>query len=469
MPFTALIFLSCFLPVYMIVAAVTRGAVANWGILGLSLLFYLWGAPTFLPVILGLGVLDFVVARFIHARRGQASARYALIAIVVVHLAILAYFKYANFFVDQLNDVRDVFGYTAWQWAKVALPIGVSFLTFEEISFMVDVYRGDAVPPKTPRDYWLFLMLFPHSIAGPIFRWKDLEAQLRHRPWALTSFAEGTSRFCCGLGNKLLVSDALAIVAYQAFALPDDQGTTSVAWVGALAYTIHIYFDFSGYSDMAIGLGKMAGFTFRENFRDPYTSRSITEFWTRWHISLSSWFRDYVYIPLGGNRGGEGATRRNVALVFLLSGFWHGASWTFLAWGAYHGAWVILERVPALAALRQRMPVIAQGLLTMVIVTFGWVLFRAESFEQAGTFMRAMIGLGADPSSPPVVWGSFLPRRSEVFALLAVVTISWRAWHRDRARDYLATTRLVAAPVILVLCFMQVLNAAFVALIYFKF
>lgn len=469
MPFTALIFLSCFLPIYMVVVAVTRGAVANWAILLLSLLFYLWGAPTFLPVILGLGVLDFAVARYIHARRGLPSARRALIAVVVVHLAILAYFKYANFFVGQLNDVRDVFGYTAWQWTKVILPIGVSFLTFEEISFMVDVYRGDAVPPKTPRDYWLFLMLFPHSIAGPIFRWKDLEGQLRQRSWSMAMFAEGTSRFCWGLGKKLLIGDALAIVANQAFAGPSDQLTPAVAWIGALAYTIHIYFDFSGYSDMAIGLGKMAGFTFKENFRDPYTSQSITEFWTRWHISLSTWFRDYLYIPLGGNRHGEGRTRRNILIVFALSGFWHGASWTFLAWGLYHGGWVMLERGAAVSALRARLPRIARHLATMVIVVFGWVLFRAESFGQAADFARAMIGFGPTSPAVPVVWGEFLPRRSEAFALLAIATVAWRALQRDRPRDYLANLRLVAAPVVLLLCFMQVLNATFIPLIYFKF
>ncbi|MEZ4400158.1 MAG: MBOAT family O-acyltransferase [Kofleriaceae bacterium] len=469
MPFTTLLFLSCFLPIYMVVVVVTRGAVANWAILALSVLFYLWGAPTFLPVILALGVLDFAVARFIHARRGQPAARYALIAVIVVHVAILAYFKYANFFVGQLNEIRDLFGYTAWQWSKVILPIGVSFLTFEEISFMVDVYRGHAVPPRTPRDYWLFLMLFPHSIAGPIFRWKDLERQLRARTWTLAQFAEGTSRFCWGLGKKLLVGDALAIVAKRAFDLPHDQLTGPVAWVGAVAYTIHIYFDFSGYSDMAIGLGKMAGFTFKENFRDPYTSKSVTEFWARWHISLSTWFRDYVYIPLGGNRAGERRTRVNIALVFAISGFWHGASWTFLAWGAYHGAWVVLERVPAVARLRARVPSVGQLALTLLLVVFGWVLFRAESFAQAGAFMKAMVGLGPSPSTPPVVWGEFLPRRSEAFALVAFASIAWRVGVADRVRDYLSTPRLLLAPVVLAACFMQVLNASFVPLIYFKF
>ncbi len=468
MPFTALIFLSCFLPVYMVVAAATRGAVANWAILALSLLFYLWGAPTFLPVILGLGVLDFAVARYIHARRGRPAARRALAAVVVVHLAILAYFKYANFFVGQLTEIQELFGYTAWQWTKVILPIGISFLTFEEISFMVDVYRGDAVPPRTPRDYWLFLMLFPHSIAGPIFRWKDLESQLRERPWSMAMFADGTSRFCWGLGKKLLVGDALAIVANQAFALPSGELTPAIAWTGALAYTIHIYFDFSGYSDMAIGLGRMAGFTFKENFRDPYVSQSITEFWTRWHISLSTWFRDYLYIPLGGNRGGERRTRRNILLVFAISGFWHGASWTFLAWGLYHGAWVMLERQPWFAAY-QRAPRVLRHLTTMLIVTFGWVLFRAESFAQVGDFAAAMIGISDAGETPAVVWGEFLPRRSELFALVAVAAVVWRSFRRDQARDYLSTPRLVLAPVVLLLCFMQVLNATFIPLIYFKF
>lgn len=468
MPFTALLFLSVFLPVYMVVAAATRGAVANWAILALSLLFYLWGAPTFLPVILGLGVLDFAVARYIHARRGRPAARRALVAVVVVHLAILAYFKYANFFVGQLGEIQELFGYSAWQWTKVILPIGISFLTFEEISFMVDVYRGDAVPPRTPRDYWLFLMLFPHSIAGPIFRWKDLESQLRARGWSMEMFADGTSRFCWGLGKKLLVGDALAIVANQAFALPSSELTPAIAWTGALAYTIHIYFDFSGYSDMAIGLGRMAGFTFKENFRDPYVSVSITEFWTRWHISLSTWFRDYLYIPLGGNRGGERRTRRNILIVFAVSGFWHGASWTFLAWGLYHGGWVMLERQSWFAAY-QRAPRALRHLTTMVIVTFGWVLFRAESFAQVGDFARAMVGFAPSGDAPAVVWGEFLPRRSEVFALVALAAVAWRTLRRDQARDYRSPVRLALAPVVLILCFMQVLNATFIPLIYFKF
>ena len=471
MAFSSLLFLSVFLPIYVVLYWASPKRVRNATMLGLSLLFYAWGAPWFMPVILALGVVDFALARVIDRRRGEPIAKKLVIGAVMMHLSVLAYFKYSNFFVGETSSLLGHFRVASFKWSAVALPIGVSFLTFEEISYIVDVYRGDAKPAKSLSQYLLFLMLFPHSIAGPIFRWKDLETQLVERNEKVDDIVEGLTRFVWGLAKKILIADAAAITADAAFALDPSQATFSVAWLGATAYAIQIFYDFSGYSDMAIGLGRIAGFKLKENFNDPYISANITEFWTRWHMSLSSWLRDYLYIPLGGNRKGENRTRINVMIVFVLSGFWHGAAWTFMLWGAYHGALTVLERTAIGRAWRERTPRIVAIPVTFALAVVGWVFFRAKTAHQAFGFIKAMFGMGAHPAFEPLLRGYLLPNRTVAFMMLGLGIVLVKAIFANRpVTAPRAKWFFVAlAPVVLVFALLQVVNTKFVPLIYFKF
>ena len=277
----------------------------------------------------------------------------------------------------------------------VLLPLGISFFTFHKISYKVDVYRGTAAVRKNPLDLLLYILFFPQLIAGPIVRYHDIADELVERHPRLADVAEGVRRFGVGLAKKMLVANTVAAVADTVFALEPSRLSTGAAWLGIVCYTLEIYFDFSGYSDMAIGLARMFGFRFLENFDYPYTARSITEFWRRWHLSLSRWFRDYLYLPLGGNRRGAFRTYLNLAVVFLLCGLWHGASWTFVVWGAYHGALLILERAGWGERLH-RLPEWLQHLSTLLLVALGWVLFRAETLTHAGVYLAALVGAGAN-------------------------------------------------------------------------
>jgi alginate O-acetyltransferase complex protein AlgI len=470
MAFSSLLFLTAFFPAFVLLYWASPRKLQNGTLLALSILFYGWGAPRFLPVVLLLGVVDFALARAIATYRQKPIARWLVALAVTMHLSVLAYFKYANFFVAEVDDVLGKLGvHGRLGHLDVALPIGISFLTFEEISYVVDVYRGDARPSRSVPQYLLFLMLFPHSIAGPIFRYKDLERQLGERDERIDDVTVGITRFVHGLAKKLLVADAVALTADAAFSHDGGELTTSIAWLGATAYALQIFFDFSGYSDMAIGLGRIAGFRFKENFADPYSAASITEFWTRWHISLSSWLRDYLYIPLGGNRRGESRTRLHVLVVFVLSGLWHGASWTFVLWGLYHGLLTLFERTGVGKAWTARAPRWARVPTTFALVVVGWVFFRATTTAQAWTFLQAMAGFGASPVIAKMSRAELVPNRALVFLVVGGVFIVLRAleWPR-RARRW-RHLGLATAPGLLVLCLMQVINTKFVPLIYFKF
>lgn len=477
MPFSSLLFVSGFLPLFLFAYFVAPARARNAITLLFSIGFYAWGAPMFLPVVLLLGIVDYALSHAIVRAEGLHKKR-ALVAIgVVMHLSTLAYFKYSNFFVGQTNDFFRFAGVAhTIAWNPVTLPIGISFISFEEISYLVDVYRGHARPAQTLPRYLLFLMLFPHSIAGPIFRWKDLEAQLGSRTHGTELFIAGFRRFALGLSKKVLIANSVATAADAVFALPAGELDARLAWIGVAAYTLQIYFDFSGYSDMAIGLGKMVGFTFKENFDVPYTSASITEFWTRWHISLSTWLRDYLYVPLGGNRLGIPRTFVNVFLVFLLSGFWHGASFTFVIWGAYHGAWVVLERLRSVQAIQTRLPRAARIAATMVIVMVGWVFFRATTLRGALAIIGAMFGASAR-ATPSLLPAQYLSHRAAammlagaVIVVLPAFRVALRTWldaPLQTLRGRVLSTLMV--PACLVLSIAYLANAKFSPLIYFKF
>lgn len=342
MVFSSNIFLFLFLPLFLAAYYLAPDRLRSWVIVGGSWLFYAWWRVDFLLLFVGVTFFNWWIGlRIASAGQRTAKARRWMVFGVVADLGVLGYFKYANFGVDSLNALLGAAGSPPLELAAVLLPIGISFYTFESISYIVDVYRGDCKPTRGFVDFAAFVALFPHLIAGPVFRYKDLDEQLRSRTHTLDKFAEGSVRFMQGFIKKVFIADSIAPLADAAFALQNP--TTADAWLGTLAYTAQLYFDFSGYSDMAIGLALLMGFRFTENFNQPYISQSITEFWRRWHISLSNWLRDYLYISLGGNRHGALRTDINKFLTMLLGGFWHGANWTFVLFGLIHGTGLIVE------------------------------------------------------------------------------------------------------------------------------
>lgn len=313
-----------------------------------------------------------------------------LILSLTGNMAFLGYFKYFNFGIDTYNAiVPEALQLT--DFMRIALPLGISFYTFQSMSYTIDVYRGHVKASRNIIDFACFVTLFPQLVAGPIVRYCDVAHQLVHRTMTSQLFASGVTRFIIGLGKKVLIANTVARAADMIFELPPDKLTTPLAWVAILCYTLPIYYDFSGYSDMAIGLGRMFGFEFLENFNYPYIARSVQDFWRRWHISLSTWFRDYLYIPLGGNKKGNGRTYLNLVIVFFLCGLWHGANWAYVAWGLFHGIFLVLERAGLLKIIN-RLPRLFQHVYTLLVILIGWVLFATESFSHSMVLLQSMFG-----------------------------------------------------------------------------
>ncbi len=430
MLFGSAVFLFLFLPVVLLLHRLSPRAVRNGLLLVASLLFYAWGEPRFVLVMIALLAGDYFLGRLVDARRGRAGGRAALGLAIAFNLVPLAFYKYAGFLWDNL---RAVVGEWLPELDPIPLPIGISFFTFQAMSYLVDVYRRDAPVQRNPIDFALYVSMFPQLIAGPIVRYRDVAAQLARRLVTRDGFAYGVRRFVIGLGKKLLVADVVGRTADEIFGLESGALSTGTAWLGAICYTFQIYYDFSAYSDMAIGLGRMLGFRFRENFDYPYASRSVTEFWRRWHISLSSWFRDYLYVPLGGNRSGRARTLRNLVIVFFLCGLWHGAAWTFVVWGLYHGALLVIERV-GLHAQVERLPSILRRAYVLLAVVVGWVLFRSETFAGALAHLQAMFAPTA--GAPVYAPGLYLdPLLTTVLVVAAVGSAPlWPAVARWRER-----------------------------------
>lgn len=399
MLFTEPTFLFLFLPLLLLLYFLPWQAHRNWLLLAASLIFYAKGGGAFTWLILALIAFNYVAALQVDRRRGTAAGKWLLRGAVAIDLVVLIVFKYANFIADNVNVLMGSAGLSPIQIPPVLLPIGISFFTFHAISYVVDVHRQDAVAQKRPVEAALYLLLFPQLIAGPIIRYREIASQLASRVITSVDFADGIRRFIVGLGKKMLVANIVAVPADRIFAMPAAELTAAHAWLAVVCYTLQIYFDFSGYSDMAIGLGRMFGFRFPENFRYPYSASSVQEFWRRWHISLSAWFRDYVYIPLGGNRRGARSMYVNLVTVFFLCGLWHGASWTFVVWGLFHGAFLVIERV-GLASWLESMPRVLRHAYLLLVVMVGWVFFRADSLAGAIAVLQAMVGLS--PSLPTV-------------------------------------------------------------------
>lgn len=357
--------------------------------------FYFWGAPNYFGILVFSILFDFVMARQIDSRQGR-SRKLWLAFSVCVNVGLLLYFKYSNFFIENINESLTAMGMANVKWTAVALPIGISFFTFHELSYVMDVYRGVKKPMKSLVDYALYILLFPQLIAGPIVRFNEISDQIvdRKAHENIDNKLLGLYRFIIGLAKKVIIANSMAVVADLMFNAGAANISTGQAWIGALAYTFQIYFDFSGYSDMAIGMARMMGFKFPENFNNPYIAQSITDFWRRWHMTLSRWMRDYLYISLGGNRVSTGRMYFNLWLVFIISGFWHGAEWNFLIWGCYHGLFLVLDKL-FLLKLTAHIGKLPRIIITFFIVVIGWVFFRADNLQVAIDYLNIMFTIKA--------------------------------------------------------------------------
>ena len=424
MVFSSTVFLFLFLPftlIFYYLLPRSSNGLRNVFLFLMSLLFYAWGEPRFVFVMLAIICVNYLLAFPAERARMKGDSRltrWVVTLTAIVNLSILFVFKYLNFTIYNINLL---FHHPVFSQTHIALPIGISFMTFQAMSYVFDVLKGKGKKQSNPLNVGLYVSLFPQLIAGPIVRYQTVSDEIENRSTSLHDFSEGVSRFIVGLGKKVIIANAVAQLADRSFDVPVSELTFTTAWIGAIAYTLQIYYDFSGYSDMAIGLGRMLGFHFLENFDYPYMSRTVTEFWRRWHISLGSWFRDYVYIPLGGSRNGKWRTLYNLFIVWLLTGIWHGANWTFVAWGMLFFFVLCIEKLLGIPQKVQQSfhlfsPWAVYRFLTLLIVICGWVLFRADSIGQALNYLLVMFHFrGLSPSD------SFLIAQSSLILSIGIL------------------------------------------------
>lgn len=475
MVFSSIEFLFYFLPVFLILYTFLpwKNVILALG----SLIFYIWGEGFFVAIMIVSIVSNYFIGKLI-AKSTPENKKSMLFLGLAVNMFILILYKYTGFI------VYDMFSLDNFPEHLVPkLPLGISFFTFQAMSYLIDLYRKEAEPARSALSLFAYIAMFPQLIAGPIVRYSSVAKELEKRTTELRHIYHGLIFFAIGLGQKVLIADNMAAVVDPIFALEANAVTMSVAWTGAIAYTLQIYFDFSGYSSMAIGLGLILGFKFPQNFNYPYISKSITEFWRRWHMSLSSWFRDYLYIPLGGNRKGSLRTYINLFLVFFLCGLWHGASWTFVAWGLFHGIVLVIERLVK-PYLKFNLPRIVCIPYALVLTIIGWVLFRAESFSQAGTFLSAMFGFsGIELALYPPSVDMFVTHQAAFVAIIAIfLSFGSGEWlgkklivmpaidsvdvKHSRAKICLG---LIMASCVLILSSILILAGSYSAFIYFRF
>lgn len=472
MVFSSLVFLCIFLPVIFCLHSVMPSIkVKNALLIIASLIFYAFGEPVYVLLMIASAFLNYLCALLM----GKANRKAVLVIAVVINIGILCIFKYTGFLVTTVNSVL----HTNINVPQITLPIGISFFTFQALSYVIDVYREQVGIQKNFFKVLLYISFFPQLIAGPIVKYRDIALEIDSRRVELREAAPGLRRFICGLAKKILIANAMAAVADNVFSQGFDTVNVVVAWIGAVAYAMQIYFDFSGYSDMAIGLGRMFGFHFKENFEHPYGSLTIKEFWRRWHISLSSWFKEYVYIPLGGNRKGKTRAGINKIIVFFLTGLWHGANWTFVVWGLFHGLFSFFEEfVPAL----KKLPRVVLHIYTMLVVIVGFVIFRADTLNQAFLFIGKMF-TGFDCSAASM---SFACQQMTPFfiAMLAVAVICCgpirplvlrlradaEKKRRLTSKENLIQMILYAAAFVLLLwCIIRLSGGSYNPFIYFRF
>lgn len=474
MIFSSILFLLYFLPVFILVYSILPKQVKNWFILLASIVFYAWGAPEFVFILIASTIANFYIIKRLHS---SIDKKQVLLTIsVVFNLALLGYFKYANFFIDNVNAALTLSGFSAISWTKVALPIGISFYTFQTISYSIDVFRGQCEPLKKLRDYMVYIMCFPQMIAGPIVRYNEIAGQITNRQENIDNKLQGFVRFCIGLGKKVLIADVLAHQVNSIIDADIENITTYSAWVGVLSYSFQMYFDFSGYSDMAIGLGRIMGFKFPENFNNPFTSRSLTEYWRRWHMSLSRWLTDYLFTPLALKYRDYRKTGLALAIfiTFVLSGLWHGASWNYVLWGAIHGIILMSEALFLLKAFK-KIPLIPAILLNYFILQITWVFFRIEDINKAFAYLKTMF-------TPVVTDGMPLSLDAEfkttfiVATIFSFITLTKPGKYLEQLVFYKNNPSLkwylVAIPlslIVFILSVSYITNEGFSTFIYFRF
>jgi len=470
MVFSSSIFLFFFLPLVIIGYYLLKENYRIYFLMLASMFFYAWGEPKYVLIMILSIVINYTFGLFIHksiSTQKKIFAKILLVFAVACNLGILFYFKYFDF---SINTVNSIFK-TGFALRNIVLPIGISFFTFQGMSYVIDLYWQKVSLQKNPGLLAFYISFFPQLIAGPIVRYIDIEKQIYNRSQSVEKFASGVQRFIIGLAKKLIIANNMGYVADLIFANQAVENTAVVAWLGIICYTFQIYFDFSGYSDMAIGLGKMFGFEFLENFNYPYISKTITEFWRRWHISLSSWFRDYVYIPLGGNR--KGNVYANLFIVFVLTGFWHGASFNFLAWGLWHGLFLIVERLFNAREVKNNKIVPLRFVLTMLIVVVGWVFFRSPGLRYALKYIGIMFGV-IKPENVGFTLQYYLSPGNIIILCLAIIAstpVLKYAGNFLKIQDNVIVKRTI--PVILIVlffvCMVIVTSTSYNPFIYFRF
>jgi alginate O-acetyltransferase complex protein AlgI len=485
MNFNSSIFLLYFLPLFLILYFILSRELKNWLLLLTSVFFYAWGAPKFVFFMAGALLADFFIVGVMNNKEGK-SRRLLLWLSVVLNLGLLLWFKYMNFFVDQVDTILNGLGLQSVGWTRIALPVGISFITFQKLAYTLDVFKRHFKPFERLQDFALYIFMFPQLLSGPIVRPGQLSGQIWNRAENdnLNLKITGFYRFVIGLAKKVIIADTLAFQVNEIFALDPFQLSSALAWIGAIAYTFQIYFDFSGYTDMAIGLARMLGFRLPENFRNPYISGSITEFWRRWHITLSFWFRDYVFLPLAfatsrklpkekylGLRADKMIYLIAVLVTFLLCGFWHGAAWTFILWGAYQGLFLILDRMFLLRLLKKTGKLIPV-MLTFAFTAVGWVLFRSGTIHDGLGFIGKMFSFRSGDND---VWLN--PKFWTMFAIAALISFTGLIKGAEARQEqfYLEPGNkillIMALPVLilLVLSVATITGAGFSPFIYFRF
>lgn len=463
MVFSSIFFIFYFLPailaVYFLAPKRHRNLVLFLG----SLIFYAWGEPVYVALMLFSTAFNYFAGMKIGRTEQQAQKKRVLTISVVVNLAILVFFKYTNFFLGLIN--------TALPWdipyLNLALPIGISFYTFQTMSYVIDVYRGKVAAQKNFINFGTYVTLFPQLIAGPIVRYSTIEKQLTSRRETIEGFSSGLMCFAAGLAKKVLIANNIGLLwdSVHATALPELSALS--AWLGIIAFAFQIYFDFSGYSDMAIGLGRMFGFEFEQNFNYPYTSKSITDFWRRWHISLSTWFKEYVYIPLGGNRAGRGRAHLNILIVWVLTGFWHGASFNFLAWGLYYALLLMLEK-DVLAKLLNKLPKAVGTVYTLFFVLIGWVLFASDSLTESIGYLKVMFGFSGAGAVSPMFFYDVLSNMV-LLVIAAAASLPFGAKIGRRFVQKSPAAAVIPVAVALILCTAYLVDAGYNPFLYFRF
>lgn len=442
MVFSSYFFIFYFLPIVLLLYYISPKKLRHFTLTSISYVFYGWANPFFALLMMGSTLIDYFCGLFIAEQwgnnrkkpieileKGTKRTRKQKIAVtvsVISNLLLLVFFKYFNFGVENYNSLFQFFGFQGIESdsiINVVLPLGISFYTFQSMSYSIDIYRGNAMAIRNFIDFACYVSMFPQLVAGPIIKFQEVSNQLQYRTHTLEKFSRGIAFFCLGMAKKVLLANPCGKIADVCFDSVDVGFLNS--WYGAIAYAFQIYFDFSGYSDMAIGLGLMLGFVFAKNFDSPYSSRSITEFWRRWHISLSTWLRDYLYIPLGGNRNGHTRTYVNLMLVMLLGGLWHGASWNFIIWGAIHGTFLAFERFTNKKVFYQKLPKIAGIISTFIIVVFTWVFFRASDLPSAISYIQSMFGVHTNVQAD-LVNNVLLLNNYYIFSFILAGIVVWK-------------------------------------------